>query len=252
MIWIFCVTFRIGFWIWPYKHFRQMCIVKKKKKKKKKKWDNCLKNDFLSSPIKRMPNIRKTKFVLGAEMCNQHRLCQGYWQKYANFIPDGQSLHQWIPLSSMNFCATLEQCFGWLSCWKRWFSPNVLRTKGNSVFLRISSTKKSDFIIPSNITFSVRPLQLMPPHMCTLRGCLGLPPCGINIPFCLYEVVLLLWSCTLHSYVNITLSNDRQKSTRFSWFKFRISWQYLGSELTNPASSMARFTLVLLMFVHDS
>ena len=87
---------------------------------------------------------------------------------------DGQHSHQLMLFSVMNSFASLEWCFGSLSCWKRCLSGKMLWMKGKSVWFTIFSMKKSDLKIPSNINYGVVPRRLMPPQTWSFRGCFGL------------------------------------------------------------------------------
>lgn len=101
---------------------------------------------------------------------------------------------------------------------------------GRSVLSSISMNN-SDFMIPSKMQMPVLPLELIPAHTWTIVGCFGL---GLGLgasPRFLHANLRWLSSCTVHSSVQITSSNDcprwrRAQSYRFFLLTSLINWLY--------------------------
>ena len=86
----------------------------------------------------------------------------------------GGVCHQFIPTSSYNLWAYLEQCLGSLSCINlcEVGGGNLASIKGRRVLRRISQYNVTSIFL-SNMHTPVAPFLLIPAQTCTFTGCFG-------------------------------------------------------------------------------
>ena len=192
--------------------------------------------------------LTSSSFVFGftSRLINSFSSCQRFSMEFRSGDSGGVR-HQLTPWSSMNFTPCYEQCFGSLACIKRWPAGNTSLINGNKVLSRIC-TNSGAFSLPSNMHTAVGPRMLIPAHMCTFSGCLGLGLFPGGSPLFLQQNRRWDSACMEHSLVKITLLKFspricRAKVSLFSLFTPRISWQYELPLNVHPREILQRRTV---------
>lgn len=162
----------------------------------------------------------------------------------------GGVLHQAMLLLSKKLCVYRLQCFGSLSCWKRWDFRNTFLMNG----IKLASTivqHRIAVITPVRITICVAPLYDIPPHMWTFTGCLARGLSFLGSFLLRKHRFPWLSSWTEHSSEKITSLNCSFVSSILSHhctllllLASRISWQYFGRMVIQPRSLWARLVVL--------